>query len=311
MAFRVGGMELSVCIVNWNVRDDLANCLESLREGMRGVEGEIIVVDNASADDSVEMVRRRFPQVRLMVNDANLGFAGANVQAMHQAAGRYILLLNPDTLVPAGAMRELLDFAAAHPRAGVVGPKLVYGDGSLQASCRCFPTIQAALFRNTLLGGLFPHARASASYLMQDWDHSTVREVDWVSGACLLVKREAYEQVGDLDTGFYWGSEDVDYCWRVHKAGWKVVYTPSPVITHLVGRSTNQAVFRTIVRHHRSMYRLYAKHIARNPVSRSLVWLGVWTRASVLILQDLARHLWGRLAQGVGRVSGQEARSEE
>lgn len=186
-------MDLSVCVVNWNVCDDLANCLDSLRDGMRGVDGEIIVVDNASADGSLEMVRRRFPHVRLIANDANVGFAAANVQAMHESSGRHILLLNPDTLVPPGAMRELVDFADAHPEAGIVGPKLVYGDGSLQASCRCFPTIQAALFRNTVLGGLFPNARASSCYLMEDWDHSSVREVDWVSGACLMVRRETYE----------------------------------------------------------------------------------------------------------------------
>ncbi|NSW56641.1 MAG: glycosyltransferase family 2 protein [Armatimonadetes bacterium] len=303
-------MDLSVCVVNWNVCDDLANCLESLRGGMRGVDGEIIVVDNASADGSVEMVQRRFPHVRLIVNDANVGFAAANVQAMHESSGRYILLLNPDTLVPPGAMRELVDFADAHPEAGIVGPKLVYGDGSLQASCRCFPTVQAALFRNTVLGGLFPKARASSCYLMEDWDHSSVREVDWVSGACLMVRRETYEQVGDLDAGFYWGSEDVDFCWRAHKAGWRVLYTPSPVITHLVGRSTNQVVFRTIVRHHRSMYRLYSKHIATNPVSRALVWLGVWTRAGVVILQDLARHVWGRLLQIARRAGRQEVRAQ-
>jgi hypothetical protein len=297
-------MDLSICIVSWNTKGDLANCLASLCEGAAGVSREIILVDNCSRDGTQEMVTAAFPEVQLICNSSNAGFAGANVQAMALARGRYILLLNPDTLVPPGAMTQLLAFADARPEAGVVGPKLVYGDGRLQHSCRCFPTITAAVFRNTWLGRLFPGAQASRSYLMEDWDHEEERDVDWVSGACMLIRREAYEQVGTLDTGFFWGSEDVDYCWRMHKAGWKVLYTPRPVITHLVGRSTDQAAFRTIVRSHRSMYRLYSKHVARNALSRAAVWLGVWGRAGLLMLQQLVARALGRLQGLVARPDG-------
>ncbi|MCE5216917.1 glycosyltransferase family 2 protein [bacterium] len=278
-------MDLTVCIVSWNVREDLSRCLDSLRAGVGGLAHEIIVVDNASTDGSLDMVGERYPEVLIVRNDTNAGFAAANVQGMASAHGRYVLLLNPDTLVPPGALAELVAFADAHSTAGVIGPKLVYGDGRLQYSCRCFPTISAALFRNTWLGALFPRARASSCYLMEDWAHDEVRPVDWVSGACMMIRREALEQVGTLDTSFYWGSEDVDYCWRMHKTGWDVLYTPTPVITHFVGRSTDQAVLRTIARTHRSMYRLYRKHLARGPVSGALVWLGVWARAGVLTLQ--------------------------
>ena len=159
-----------------------------------------------------------------------------------------------------------------------------YPDGRLQYSARHFPTVAAALFRNTWLGRLFPRARWVQAYLMTDWDHSEVREVDWVSGAAMLVRREAHEQIGPLDEGFYWGSEDVDYGWRAHEAGWKVVYTPTPRIVHAVGRSTDQAVRRTIVNTHRSMYRLYCKHVARHQISCPLIWLGVWVRAGLLLL---------------------------
>lgn len=271
--------------MSWNVRDDLARCLDSLQEGARGLRTEVIVVDNASTDGSPQMVRERFPQVQVLENNFNAGFAGANVQALAIARGRYLLMLNPDTLVPPDGLAQLVAFADDHPRAGVVGPRLVYGDGRLQHSCRCFPTIAAAVFRGTWLGALFPKARAQACYLMDDWAHDEVRQVDWLSGACMMVRREAFEQVGTLDVGFYWGSEDVDFCWRMHKAGWEVVYTPQPTIVHFVGRSTDQAVLRTIVRSHRSMYRLYSKHLARTAVGRTLVWLGVWARAGLLILQ--------------------------
>lgn len=277
-------MDLSILIVSWNCRADLLNCLASLIEGARGVEHEILLIDNASSDDTCRQVATQYPRVIMTCNQHNAGFAGGNVQAMTQAQGQYLLLLNPDTLVPPDGLRKLLDFAKAHPEAGIIGPKLVYGDGRLQHSCRNFPTITAAIFRNTFIGSLFPHARAKSTYLMEDWDHSEMRSVDWISGACMLVRRECFEQIGPLDTGFFWGSEDVDYCWRAHKANWQVLYTPEPVITHLVGRSTDKARLRTIIRTHRSMYRLYSKHIARNFLERGLVWLGVWLRAGLIVI---------------------------
>ncbi len=297
-------MDISICIVSWNVAADLARCLSSLHDGAADAASETIVVDNASGDGTPALVATQFPGVALIANDHNAGFAAANVQAMARAKGRYLLLLNPDTVVPAGALAELVRFADAHPDAGVIGPKLVYADGRLQYSCRCFPTIAAALFRNTWLGALVPHARARTCYLMEDWDHAAVREVDWVSGACMLIRREAYAQVGPLDAGFYWGSEDVDYCWRMHKTGWKVLYTPTPVITHHVGRSTDQAALRTVIRAHRSMYRLYSRHLARNPLSRAVVWVGVWLRAGLLIVQHFFDVLRFRLAGALRRRSG-------
>lgn len=276
-------VDLSVCLVSWNVWADLRACLLSLRENP-GLHVEIIVVDNASSDDTVAQLEREFPEVELMVNTENRGFAAASNQALAAASGRYLLLLNPDTVVPPRGLEELVSFADGHPEAGIVGPQLRYPDGRLQYSARHFPTIAAALFRNTPLGRLFPRARAVQAYLMADWDHNEVREVDWVSGAAMLIRRETYEQIGPLDEGFYWGSEDVDYCWRAHKAGWRVLYTPTPRIVHTVGRSSDQAVRRTIVNTHRSMYRLYCKHLAQCPLSCALIWLGVWIRATLLLL---------------------------
>ena len=275
-------VDLSLCLVSWNVWGDLCACLRSLRENP-GLRLQIIVVDNASVDDTVARVRAEFPEVGLIVNAENRGFAAASNQALAAAQGRYLLLLNPDTVVPPHGLEELVAFADRHPEAGIVGPQLRYPDGSLQYSARHFPTISAALFRNTWLGRAFPKARAVQAYLMTDWDHSEVWEVDWVSGAAMLIRREAYEQIGPLDERFYWGSEDVDYGWRAHRAGWKVLYTPTPSIIHTVGRSSDQAVRRTIVNTHRSMYRLYCKHLARNLLSCALIWLGVWVRAGLLL----------------------------
>jgi hypothetical protein len=275
--------QVSVCIVSWNVRDDLLTCLDSLRAGGAGLSTEIIVVDNASTDGTVEAIRQRVPEVQLIGNEDNRGFAAASNQALAAATGDFLLLLNPDTIVPPGGFAELDRFARDHPEAGLIGPKLVNPDGTLQHSCRRFPTPMAALFRHTILGRLFPHNRWSAEYVMAEWDHVTPREVDWVSGACMLVRRESYERVGPLDEGFFWGSEDVDYCFRAHRAGWQVLYTPQPVVVHKVGASTNQVPVRTFVRFHRSMYRLYRKHFARTVFDAALIWLGVVLRAALVI----------------------------
>ncbi len=285
-------IELSIIIVSWNVRQDLEACLQSLHDNSDAPH-EVIVVDNASRDDTLAMLQQR-PEVRVIANEDNRGFAAANNQGLAVARGAWLLLLNPDTVVPPGALRELLDFAHAHPEAGVIGPRLLNPDGSLQYSCRSFPTIAAGMFRHTFLGRLFPRVRSMRDYLMCDWAHDTVREVDWLSGAAMLIRRQAFEQVGGLDERFYWGSEDVDYCYRMHQGGWQVVYTPTPSITHAIGRSTDQVQLATIIRTHRSMQRLFAKHLARNALQRALISAGIWMRAGLLLASFWLRRHWTR-----------------
>ncbi|MFO7947042.1 MAG: glycosyltransferase family 2 protein [Armatimonadota bacterium] len=283
---------LAVIIVSWNVCEDLKTCLGSIFENNPGEDYQVIVIDNNSTDGSVQMVQEQFPQVTLIENETNAGFAAANNQGLRYADTEYYLLLNPDTIVPEGAFRMLLDFAEQHPEAGAVGPRQVYPDGTLQYSCRRFPTITAAMFRHTIFGRLFPRAASPQWYLMADWDHAEPREVDWVSGAAMLIRHEALEDVGYLDESFFWGSEDVDYCFRMHKAGWNVMYTPEPVIIHAIGKSTDQVVIPTIIRTHRGMHRLYSKHLATNPLSRALVTVGVWVRAGLLIISHRLRSAW-------------------
>lgn len=286
-------VDLSVCLVTWNVWEDLRCCLESLRASA-GLLVQVVVVDNASTDGTVAGLRESFPQVELIVNRQNRGFAAACNQAMAASQGRYLLLLNPDTLVPPGGLPELVAFADRHPEAGIIAPQLRYPDGRLQYSCRRFPTLTAAIFRHTFLGRLFPQVASVSDYLMADWDHQDVREVDWVSGAAMLIRRGLYEEIGPLDENFFWGSEDVDYCWRTHEADWQVLYTPTPHIIHAVGRSTDQAITRTIIRTHRSMYRLYRKHLATSSLKRALVWLGVGLRGGMILLPSWIKFLLGQ-----------------
>ncbi|HJN18434.1 MAG TPA: glycosyltransferase family 2 protein [Armatimonadota bacterium] len=290
-------VRISLCIVSWNVRDDLLACLNSLPDASQDCPIETIVVDNASSDDTVDLLRERFPEVVLIANRENRGFAGGTNQALAAARGDYLMLLNPDTVLPPGALSDLLTFAEAHPEAGIVAPKLVNPDGSLQHSCRRFPRIAAALFRHTILGRLFPNNPWASEYIMGDWAHDSVREVDWVSGACFMVRRALYKEIGALDEGFFWGSEDVDYCYRAHAAGSAVLYTPSPAIMHRIGSSSSQMPVRTIINFHRSMHRLYRKHLARNVFEYGLASVGIVTRAVLLIVSWWARFAYGVLSR--------------
>lgn len=247
------------------------------------------MLDNASRDGSAEMVRRHFPRVRLLESAENLGFARGYNRATQDAEGRHVFILNPDTVVQPGALGRLVAFLDGHPAAGAAAPRLLNSDGSLQASCRRFPTPLAAILRNTFLGRLVPRNRHARAYLMADWDHSSVREVDWVSGAAMCVRRKTWEEVGGFDEGFFMYAEDMDWCLRAHHAGWGIYYVPDAVVTHHIGRSSDQRPLAMVMTFHRSMARFYRKHYApRWPRgTRWLPLLGIWTRAALVMLQTL------------------------
>ncbi len=283
--------DLSVCIVNWNTRRDLEQAIASILGDASGLRVEVVVVDNASTDGSAEMVGERFPSVMLIQSGANLGFARGYNLAASKTAGRCLLMLNPDTQVRAGALVGLAEFLDSHPEAGAAGPRLLNPDGSLQFSCRRFPRPMAAVFRNTPLGKLIPGNRFTRDYLMADWDHHLVREVDWLSGAAICIRRQAWEQVGGFDEGFFMYAEDIDWCWRARQAGWRVCYVPQAVVVHKIGRSSDQRPVASVVQFHRSMVRFYRKHYARQwPMG--LRWLpvaGIRARGAVVVLETLWR----------------------
>lgn len=253
-------LDLSITICSWNTVEDLRLCLQSLQDVRDEANFEVIVVDNNSEDGSPDMVEREFPWVRLERMLKNLGFTGGHNHAISIRNGAHVLPLNSDTIVHPGAVKGLMEYLAANPEVGIVAPKLLNPDGSLQFSCRRFPNPMAALFRNTPLGKLFPNNRFTRDYLMQDWAHDNPREVDWVSGAAFLVRDRVIEEVGVFDPEYFMFCEDVDWCFRVWKKGYKVVYLPTCVITHAIGRSTDKAPNRMIGRFHRSMFRFFRKN---------------------------------------------------
>lgn len=253
--------DLSVTICSWNAKDDLRRCLMSLREAMNECSFEVVIVENNSEDGSGEMAACEFPEFRLLAQPRNLGFTGGHNLAIKASKGRHVMLLNSDTIVHSGAIKTLIDYLDRNPNAGIVGPKLLNPDGSLQMSCRRFPNPVAALFRNTPLGRLFPNNRFTREYLMADFQHDETREVDWLSGAAMIISETALKKLGGLDPGYFMYCEDVDICWRAWKERFKVVYVPQAVITHVIGRSTDKAPNRMIGRFHRSMFRFYRLHM--------------------------------------------------
>lgn len=283
--------DLTVVIVNYNALTHVRRCLDSLIAGTAGVDWEAIVVDNASRERGIERLRADYPQVRVVRRMVNGGFAvGANVglRAMRAEAA---LLLNPDTVVQPGAAAALLSYARAHPDVGMVGPRIENPDGSLQLSCRAFPSLWTGLFnRYSLLTRLAPRNRYSSAYLMTDTDHTVTRDVDWLSGAALLIPRRTVERVGLFDERYFFAIEDVDYCRRVHDAGLRVVYHPAAVVTHRIGASSATMPNRIEIARHRGMWRYYRRHLRGGRALDAAVAAGITARCLLrLVLVNGAR----------------------
>lgn len=263
--------ELSIIIVSWNTRDLLRDCLLSIYRETKAISFEIFVVDNASSDNTQVLVTKEFPQVKLIKNKENVGFARANNQAITESKAEYILLQNPDTVVLSGALDTMLDFMEKHPQVGVIGPKLLNADRTLQLSARSFPTLRTAFFESFYLYKLFPHNKIIGKYYMSHWDHNDTRQVDWISGACLMARRKAIEEVGLLDEQFFMFSEEVDWCFRIRKAGWKVYFLPQAQVIHFRAKSVEPRSSRILIQLNKSSLLFFKKHYNHKRVC--LLWL--------------------------------------
>lgn len=282
-------LDCSVVLVNYRTDEPLAECLGSLAKTAGGLTLEIIVVDNGGTLRPAGF-RERFPGVELIENRENVGFARASNQGIRRARGRHVLLLNPDTLVHEGAVQAMVHYLDAHPAIGAVGARLLDPDGTLQYSCRRFPGYFTIFFgRYALLSRLLPGNAASRDYLYLDWDHLGVREVDWVSGACLMVRRAVIEEVGPFDEGYFLFVEDMDWCRRIRDAGWSVVYLPDAVVTHAIGVSRGPVPPRVVWARHRGMLRYVRKHFRPPWPVLALVATGLGVRAACLLLANGVR----------------------
>ncbi|MCL6475137.1 MAG: glycosyltransferase family 2 protein [Firmicutes bacterium] len=253
-------MTLSVLIVNWNTRDLLRACLQSLRRHPPAEPMEVWVLDNASRDGSAEMVQEEFPEVHLIASDWNLGYAAGNNRLIQQAQGEYLLLLNPDTEVTETALDTAVRFMQQHPEVGALGAKLIHPDGRVQRSVRSFPEPQAVLWEYLGLAKLFPRSRRFGAYRMTWFTYDRIAEVDQPMGTFLMLSRRAVEDVGLMDEQFPIFFNEVDWCYRAKARGWKIVFHPEVVIIHHGGASTRQVRPQMIWESHRSLQKFYQKH---------------------------------------------------
>jgi N-acetylglucosaminyl-diphospho-decaprenol L-rhamnosyltransferase len=324
---------LAIIIVNYNTRDLLAACLESVYASRTGVAYHVLVVDNLSSDGSAEMVQARFPQATLIVSDRNGGFGYANNLALRWLAQQtalptsgtsshnlrisgpargeqprtevpeqghspytlpcdHVLFLNPDTVLPPDALEATVEFLEGHARVGIVGPKVVKLDGTLDLACRrSFPTPASSFFKLTGLSKLFPRSRMVARYNLTYLSDDETAEVDSVMGAYMLVRSKALEEAGLFDERFFMYGEDLDLAFRIKARGWKVVYYPAVEVLHHKGASSRKQSERSIREFYRAMRIFYKKHYAPhyNGVINAVVQLGITLRGSLALLQNAAR----------------------
>lgn len=258
---------LDIIIINHNSTDYLLECLKSINASLGKISAGIYVEDNAS-DDDAERIKLKFPKVILSGNSSNRGFAGAVNSALKKSSAPYVVLLNPDTRVTHGFFESVLVYMEDRPEVGIMGPEILNSDGSIQGSARSFPNFITAFFgRKSLLTRWFPRSRpARQSILTHISDGISPMAVDWISGACMVVRKKAIDDVGFLDERFFLYWEDADWCKRMWNAGWKVVYCPMATVVHHVGGSSVTLPFRSNLEFHKNCYRLYSKY-ARFPLT--------------------------------------------
>lgn len=277
--------DVSILIVSWNIKGLLRDCLRSLKENAGDVRYETIVVDNASHDGSADMVREEFPWAKLIEPHANLGFGRANNLGYEHSTGRWVLLLNPDTVVLDGAIEKLVAFADAQPKAGAVGGKTLKADLSLERSC-CWgsPGLWPLVCKSVGLHLMFKQSELFNREAMDWWPRNTIREVEVITGCFFMLRREVYEKTGGFDPRFFMYAEEVDLCWRIKKLGWKLMFTPEAQIIHLVGASAAKAKPNRIFQINLGLLKLFRKHYgtAYMKVANLLMWMFYATRVPIM-----------------------------
>jgi GT2 family glycosyltransferase len=252
--------KLSIIIVSWNAKDYLIKCLKSAIADINKIPTEIIVVDNCSSDGSADAVEEQFPEVKLIRNKQNLGFAKANNIGIKSCTGEYVCLMNSDIVVMKDCFPQLIEYMDSNSNVGVLAPKTLNADGTLQRSCFSLPSIWNSLSRVFALDSIFPWSRLFGSRLMTYWAHDEIRTVEALNGCFLIVSRKALEEVGLLDEGFFFYGEDLDWCKRFGDCGWDVVYYPKAEAIHFGGASSSNAPIRYAIEMNKADLQYWRKH---------------------------------------------------
>ncbi|MGG4126625.1 glycosyltransferase family 2 protein [Paenibacillus illinoisensis] len=282
-------VDASIIIVNYNTRQLTLDCLESVYTSITSYSYEIIVVDNDSRDDSVQAIRKSYPQVQLIANSHNTGFAKANNQAMKAAKGRYILLLNSDTIVKQDTLHTMIYFMDRYPEMGASGCKVILPNGSLDKACkRGFPTPSASFYYAFGISRMFPDRPKFNQYQLGHLSPDDEYPVDCLVGAFMLVRRETIDQVGGLDETFFMYGEDIDWCYRIKEAGWGIYYYPRTYIVHYKGASARRKPMKIIYEFHRAMWVFHRKHYAKRYgiLINTAVLLGISLKFSLSLIRN-------------------------
>lgn len=265
-------MDLSHIIVNYHNSDLLTDCIESIYKTVNAVEFEIIVINNSLNDTGIDEVKKKFPGIKLVQNKTNVGFARANNQAFKISKGNVLLFLNPDVILTKEAVNNMFAYLNANQETGILGPKILDPGGTLQYSCRSFPYIWTGLFnRYSLMTKLFPNNHFTKKYLLTDFDHKEIREVDWLSGSCMMISKGIFKKSGLFDENYFIFNEDVDLCKTVKNHGFKVVYYPCAKIYHHITSSNNRVDPSIIIKRHLGMSYYFKKHHYKNCAVRSFI----------------------------------------
>jgi hypothetical protein len=272
-------MKLSIVILCWNDLKVISDCLRSIFHGTKSLDFEVIVSDNGSTDGSIEFIRNNYPAVRVLENQANLGFAKGNNVGIAASRGEYILILNPDTIIHEGSLDKWITFADSRPQAGAFGCRVLNLDGSWQCSARPFPTIWRAWIASLYLRPLAYLSDIFIADTYTGWKGDTERLVDWQSGCCVMFRGELLKKLGGFDPRFFYHYEEVDLCRRTWEAGYSLVYTPDATITHLGGQSVNRFPLRFALETQRNRYRYFHKHYGRLGARRCRRALLAWLRS--------------------------------
>ncbi|MBM7609076.1 GT2 family glycosyltransferase [Lysinibacillus composti] len=279
-------MDLSIVIVNYNTKKLTLECIDSIYKATMNEAFEIFMVDNNSSDDSVQAIKETFPEVKVIANKENVGFSRANNQAIKVSKGRYVLLLNSDTIVKETTLSTIIAFMDDHQDIGATGCKVVLPDGTLDKAChRGFPTPEASFYYMAGLAEKYPNNHKYNSYHKSYLDMNEIHEIDCLVGAFMMVRRETIVEVGMLDETYFMYGEDIDWCYRIKEAGWKVYYYPKVSIVHYKGASSRRKPFKIVYEFHRAMFIFHKNHFAPkyNVFINALVYLGISLKLSAAV----------------------------
>ncbi|MFJ8457695.1 glycosyltransferase family 2 protein [Lysinibacillus xylanilyticus] len=285
-------MDLSVVIVNYNTKKLTIDCIQSVLKSKSNFQYDIFVVDNASSDGSVEQIKSKFPHVHVISNKENVGFSKANNQAIKACSSRYVLLLNSDTIVNENTLDEMICYMDEETNVGAVGCEVNLPDGTLDKAChRGFPTPEASLYYMIGLAKKFPNSSKYNSYHKSYMNMHEVHDIDCLVGAFMMVRREAFEQVGLLDEEFFMYGEDIDWCYRIKEAGWRIVYNPTVSIVHYKGASSRRKPFKIVYEFHRAMYLFHKKHFKTkyNFLINGIVYTGITLKLTFATISNLLK----------------------